>query len=106
MVKKKREVVKETWIYTYWRPMMGWLYFVVCAFDFILFPIILAAFSGSPAKILDWNPLTLRGAGMFHLAMLSIITTSAWGRTQEKLANLRKQLGFPDAPPSDPPKAP
>ena len=28
------------WISAKWRPMMGWMYMVVCVFDFIIFPIL------------------------------------------------------------------
>ena len=30
----------EDWMNSKWRPAMGWLYMTVCAFDFILFPIL------------------------------------------------------------------
>ena len=33
------EKKKEDWMNSKWRPMMGWLYMGVCAFDFVLFPI-------------------------------------------------------------------
>ena len=34
---------------------------------------------------IQWQPLTLQGAGLFHVAMGAIIGVSAYGRTQEKL---------------------
>ena len=33
------EKQSEHWVKAYWRPAMGWLYMVMCAFDFIIFPI-------------------------------------------------------------------
>jgi hypothetical protein len=33
----------------------------------------------------QWQPLTLQGAGLFHIAMGAVIGISAYGRTQEKL---------------------
>jgi hypothetical protein len=33
----------------------------------------------------QWQPLTLQGAGLFHMAMGAVLGLSAWGRTQEKL---------------------
>ena len=33
-----------------------------------------------------WQPITLQGAGLFHLSMGAIIGVAAFGRTQEKLA--------------------
>jgi hypothetical protein len=33
----------------------------------------------------QWQPLTLQGAGLFHLAMGAVLGIAAFGRTQEKL---------------------
>jgi hypothetical protein len=33
----------------------------------------------------QWNPLTLQGAGLFHIAMGAVLGIAAFGRTQEKL---------------------
>ena len=82
------EAKKEDWMNSKWRPMMGWMYMVVCMCDFILFPILwslLQAFTHT-AQITQWNPLTLQGAGLFHIAMGAVLGLAAFGRTQEKLA--------------------
>jgi hypothetical protein len=67
--------------------MMGWMYMVVCFMDFVGFPVLwslLQAYNhGQVAS--QWQPLTLQGAGLFHLAMGAVIGISAYGRTQEKL---------------------
>jgi hypothetical protein len=34
----------------------------------------------------QWNPLTLQGAGLFHIAMGAVLGIAAFGRTQEKMA--------------------
>jgi hypothetical protein len=34
----------------------------------------------------QWQPLTLQGAGLFHLAMGAVLGIAAFGRTQEKVA--------------------
>jgi len=81
------EKKKEDWMNSKWRPMMGWMYMAVCVCDFILFPVlwsILHAFLHS-SNITQWNPLTLQGAGLFHIAMGAVLGLAAWGRTQEKL---------------------
>ena len=81
------EKKKEDWMNSKWRPMMGWLYMAVCAFDFVLFPILwslLHAVTHS-ATITQWQPLTLQGAGLFHIAMGAVLGIAALGRTQEKL---------------------
>lgn len=77
----------EHWINNKWRPMMGWLYFAVCMFDFIIFPIIWsvlqATYNGSVTT--PWQPLSLQGAGLFHISMGAVIGIAAYGRTKEKL---------------------
>ena len=77
----------EDWMQKKWRPMMGWMYMVVCMFDMVIFPILWAIIQTSVHQSLtQWNPLTLQGAGLFHIAMGAVLGISAFGRTQEKLA--------------------
>jgi hypothetical protein len=85
-VKSASEQKKEDWMNSKWRPMMGWMYMVVCMFDMIVFPILwslLQTMTSTP--ITQWNPLTLQGAGLFHIAMGAVLGIAAFGRTQEKL---------------------
>ena len=66
---------------------MGWMYMLVCTMDFVGFPILwslLQALQHGNVQS-QWQPLTLQGAGLFHVAMGAIIGVSAYGRTQEKL---------------------
>jgi hypothetical protein len=80
------EKKKEDWMNSKWRPAMGWMYMVVCITDFILYPVLWAVFQSvfsMPVK--PWEPLTLQGAGLFHIAMGAVLGLTAWGRTQEKL---------------------
>ena len=80
------EKKKEDWMNSKWRPMMGWIYMVTCITDFILFPILWSILQASfKQPITPWQPITLQGAGLFHLAMGAIIGVAAYGRTQEKL---------------------
>jgi hypothetical protein len=81
---------KEDWMNSKWRPAMGWMYMIVCVFDFIVFPIMftIVQFWETQAAndaFRQWQPLTLVGAGLFHMAMGAVLGLSAWGRTQEKL---------------------
>jgi hypothetical protein len=81
------EQQKEDWMNSKWRPMMGWMYMVVCSFDFVLAPILwslLQSFSQGSVQT-QWQPLTLQGAGLFHIAMGAVLGIAAYGRTQEKL---------------------
>jgi len=85
-VVSESEQKKEDWMNSKWRPMMGWMYMVVCTMDMVIFPILwslLQTFTHSP--ITQWTPLTLQGAGLFHIAMGAVLGLAAWGRTQEKL---------------------
>jgi len=81
------EKKKEDWMNSKWRPMMGWLYMGVCAFDFVLFPIMWSMLQAvmKVGTITQWQPLTLQGAGLFHIAMGAVLGIAAFGRTQEKL---------------------
>jgi hypothetical protein len=69
---------------------MGWMYMTVCTFDFIIFPIlwsILQAVNHGSVTT-QWQPLTLQGAGLFHMAMGAIVGVTAWSRGQEKLGGV------------------
>lgn len=43
----------------------------------------MAAYKGNVTEA--WSPLTLQGAGLFHLAMGGILGVTAWSRGQEKM---------------------
>lgn len=78
---------REDWMQTMWRPAMGWLYMLVCFCDMIVFPVLWALWQGvNHVPITQWNPLSLQGAGLFHIAMGAVLGIAAFGRTQEKLA--------------------
>ena len=98
------EKKKEDWMNSKWRPMMGWMYMFVCVFDFVLAPIgwtsIQALFHGGINT--QWQPLTLQGGGLFHVAMGAVIGISAYGRTKEKLegvAGSNQPMGTQYVPP-------
>ena len=92
---------------------MGWLYMGVCAFDFVIAPILWSltqsVFHG--AVNVQWQPLTLQGAGLFHISMGAVLGLAAYGRTQEKLAgannggiNLPASVGTTYQPPTPVPQ--
>lgn len=67
---------------------MGWMYMAVCIMDFVVFPILwslLQAISHGRVET-QWNPITLQGAGLFHMAMGAVLGVAAWSRGQEKIA--------------------
>jgi hypothetical protein len=75
------------WINKKWRPVMGWVYMGTCTCDFVIFPVLwslLQALSkGSVTS--QWQPLTLQGAGLYHIAMGAVLGIAAYGRTKEKV---------------------
>ena len=87
-VKSVSEQKKEDWMNSKWRPMMGWLYMATCTFDFVIFPILWSLLQAviKAGAITQWQPLTLQGAGLYHIAMGAVLGLAAFGRTQEKLA--------------------
>ncbi len=87
-VKSASEQKKEDWMNSKWRPMMGWMYMVVCTMDFVIFPVLWSGLQAfvKVGQITQWNPLTLQGAGLFHIAMGAVLGLAAFGRTQEKIA--------------------
>ena len=71
-----------------WRPMMAFIYMITCATDFVVFPIlwsVLQTVQGGQVTS-QWSPLTLQGAGLYHIAMGAVLGLAAYGRSQEKIA--------------------
>jgi hypothetical protein len=81
------EKKKEDWMNNKWRPMMGWSYMLTCITDFVVFPILWSVLqSVSKGQVnIQWQPITLQGAGLYHIAMGAVLGIAAYGRTQEKL---------------------
>lgn len=66
---------------------MGWTYMVTCVMDFIVFPVAWNLLQASLGQtITQWNPLTLQGAGLYHMAMGAVVGVTAWQRSREKMA--------------------
>jgi hypothetical protein len=102
MTEKVEEKKKdEDWMQKKWRPAMGWMYMVVCFFDMVVFPVAWSILQTVQQQtITQWNPLTLQGAGLFHLAMGAVLGIAAFGRTQEKIAGTATNAPAPSiAPP-------
>jgi hypothetical protein len=81
---------KEDWMNSKWRPAMGWMYMIICTFDFIIFPILWSMLQAvnQGSVTIPWQPITLQGAGLFHMAMGAIVGVTAWSRGQEKLGGV------------------
>jgi len=78
---------EQPWMKTYWRPAIAWSYLITCLFDFIIFPILWSMLQAYFNGTIDsaWQPITLHGAGLYHLAMGAAIGISAYSRGREKL---------------------
>jgi hypothetical protein len=77
----------EDWMQKKWRPAMGWMYMLICLLDMAIFPVLWSLLQVfTKQTVTQWSPLTLQGAGLFHLAMGAVLGIAAWGRTQEKVA--------------------
>jgi hypothetical protein len=99
-----QEVKKdEDWMQKKWRPAMGWMYMVVCMMDMVIFPVLWSILQTLQHQtITQWNPLSLQGAGLFHLAMGAVLGIAAFGRTQEKLGGAAANAPIPASMPTAP----
>ena len=99
-VKSESAKKNEDWMNSKWRPAMGWMYMAVCMADFVLFPVLwsLVQVLGDGKVETQWSPITLQGAGLFHMAMGAILGIAAYGRTQEKMAGANNGGIAPAAP--------
>lgn len=88
-------ISEESWIKSYWRPAMGWLYMLICFVDFVLFPALTmflpALLKGMGVEMTyePWASLTLSNGGLIHLAFGAILGVAAWSRGQEKMNGQR-----------------
>jgi hypothetical protein len=89
------EQTEESWLKSHWRPLMGYLYMIICFVDFVLFPatsMVMPVFYKLIASLsMDytaWVSLTLQNGGMVHLAFGAILGIAAWTRGQEKISKI------------------
>jgi hypothetical protein len=77
----------EDFINKKWRPFMAWTYLVTCFSDFVIFPILwsVAQALAHGQVSMQWQPITLQGAGLYHIAMGAVLGIATYGRTKEKL---------------------
>jgi hypothetical protein len=107
MATQSSKKANEDWMNTKWRPAMGWMYMTVCVFDFILFPVLWATIQFWETSVANdafrqWQPLTLQGAGLFHMAMGAVLGIAAYSRGKEKIAGAADNgpADFGDSAPS------
>lgn len=98
---KKTDKAHEDWMQKKWRPAMGWSYMLTCIADFVAFPILwsaLQAIQGGEVTS-QWNPITLQGAGLYHVAMGAVLGVAAWSRGQEKMVGAAENASVPGPAP-------
>jgi hypothetical protein len=87
----------EHWMKAYWRPAMGWLYMLICAFDCIIVPMLsmamplyLKTLGAATVSYTQWQSLTLANGGLIHLAFGAILGVTAWTRGAEKIQAMKQ----------------
>lgn len=85
----------ENWMKSYWRPAMGWIYALICLFDFVLAPIMTIVLPTiiKGVTYTPWKSLTLENGGMIHLAFAAILGVTAWTRGQENILKTKITSG-------------
>ena len=109
MVTKKHHSKKEDFMQSQWRPLLARMYLAVCSFDVILAPVLWSVLQAIDKGNVSsqWMPITLQGAGLFHLAMGAVLGVAAYGRTQEKInGSASNQSSTPYTPSSSTPYTP
>jgi Holin of 3TMs, for gene-transfer release len=73
-----------------WRPAMAWAYMAICLFDFLVGPVLFNVLQiRTQMDISIWQPVTLQGGGLFHLAMGAVLGITSWTRGTEKIQRLQ-----------------
>ena len=68
---------------------MAWQYAAVCLFDFLIAPILtMLLFKTMGGDYVQWDPITLKESGFYHLSMAAIVGVAAWTRGQEKVQRM------------------
>jgi len=97
---------------TNWRSMAGYVYIIICLFDFLVMPVIIQADNQHTknviVKLIDaedydvalkltdkvnadaWEPVTLYGGGLFHISFGAILTGAAVTRGFERREIVRQ----------------
>lgn len=71
----------EPWVKSYWRPAMAFLYMLICACDFVIFPVMMILMPlVTKTPYIAWAPLTLSNGGLIHLSFGAILGIAAWTR--------------------------
>lgn len=91
MATSTRTKRQEDFMSRHWRGLMGFTYCFICFFDFVVGPCLYLYVQQFETQAVNdayrqWQPMTLQGGGLFHLAMGAVMGVSSWGKTQERTA--------------------
>jgi len=106
----------DSWIGILWKPAAAVVYLLICIFDFVIVPTylglwapklhdIIFAIKDLPPdaqaavlnlKLAAWEPLTLKGGGLFHVAFGAILGATVWSRGQERINEIKQGWGHND----------
>lgn len=106
------------WYQQIWLPFAAFTYIIICIFDFVVMPIYVTAHNSRIESVVfqklegkdtvtfadtlvksnqaqrQWNPLTLMGAGMFHLAFGALLTGGAVTRGFAKKSEIESYYRY------------
>ena len=104
---------EESWMKSYWRPAMAFVYMAICIFDFIVMPVWVEKTQVKSVEAVElarkmpekdqvvaltvltkeqyWNPITLKENGFIHIAFGFILGIAAWTRCQAHIAQIKQQ---------------
>ena len=68
-----------------WRPVLAYTYGFICISDFFLLPLVNYMLNWHLNTNTPYLPLTLQGAGLYHLGMAGVLGITSHGRSQEKI---------------------
>jgi hypothetical protein len=83
---------QEPFLSRHWRGTLAFAYIAVILFDFIIGPCVYFWVQSFEKEAVNdayriWQPLTLQGGGLFHMAMGAVLGVSSWGKTVERKAD-------------------
>ncbi len=100
---------EDSWLGVYWRPAASVVYLIICLFDFLFFPLYSMATTSTLREVVmiikdmpsdsqniilnmrlaGWEPITLKGGGMFHIAFAAHLATNNLFRVKQGFDRFR-----------------